>query len=95
MMQSNSGVRQNAGETVIENRKSEAIRLHKVEKYFGNARVLRGVSFSLEQGRIGCLLGPSACGKTTILRAVAGFEPIHSGEIAIRGVYTQRLADAR
>tara|TARA_R110002072_G_scaffold119380_3_gene252180 strand:- start:1745 stop:2815 length:1071 start_codon:yes stop_codon:yes gene_type:complete len=43
------------------------------------------VSFSLEQGQIGCLLGPSGCGKTTLLRAIAGFEQISTGSITLRG----------
>jgi iron(III) transport system ATP-binding protein len=47
--------------------------------------VVRDVSFSLESGQIGCLLGPSGCGKTTLLRAIAGFEMLKSGEIRMRG----------
>jgi ABC-type multidrug transport system fused ATPase/permease subunit len=34
---------------------------------------------TLDAGRIGCLLGPSGCGKTTVLRAIAGFEPVRAG----------------
>lgn len=43
------------------------------------------ISFSAEQGEIVCLLGPSGCGKTTILRAIAGFEPIMAGNIILSG----------
>jgi iron(III) transport system ATP-binding protein len=50
---------------------------------YGATPVLRGVSFSLEAGQIGCLLGPSGCGKTTLLRCLAGFEPISAGSIQI------------
>jgi iron(III) transport system ATP-binding protein len=50
---------------------------------FGPAHVLSGVSFALEQGEIGCLLGSSGCGKTTLLRSIAGFEKLASGEIVI------------
>ena len=52
---------------------------------YGAAPVVRQVSFSLEPGRIGCLLGPSGCGKTTLLRAIAGFELLQGGEIRMRG----------
>ena len=38
---------------------------------------------SLEQGHIGCLLGASGCGKTTVLRAIAGFEPLRAGTISL------------
>src|SRR5690606_24854021 len=34
-----------------------------------------------QRGHIGCLLGASGCGKTTILRAIAGFEPLRAGTI--------------
>ena len=47
--------------------------------------VVRGVSFDLQAGEIGCLLGPSGCGKTSLLRAIAGFQPLASGEIHLHG----------
>ena len=47
--------------------------------------VVKGVSFSLERGAIGCLLGPSGCGKTTVLRCIAGFEPVQHGTIRLAG----------
>jgi iron(III) transport system ATP-binding protein len=43
--------------------------------------VLDRLSFQLEQGAIGCLLGASGCGKTTALRAIAGFQPLRAGRI--------------
>jgi iron(III) transport system ATP-binding protein len=46
---------------------------------------VRDISFSAREGEILCLLGPSGCGKTTILRAIAGFEPVRSGEIYLSG----------
>ncbi len=47
--------------------------------------VVRGISFDLPEGHIGCLLGPSGCGKTTLLRAIAGFEPVTRGRIRLHG----------
>jgi len=47
--------------------------------------IVRDVSFELAHGSIGCLLGPSGCGKTTLLRAIAGFERVRSGDIRIHG----------
>jgi len=52
---------------------------------YGRVEVVQGVSFSLEPGDIGCLLGPSGCGKTTLLRAIAGFEPLQAGDITLHG----------
>ena len=42
---------------------------------------IKDISFSIREGEILCLLGPSGCGKTTVLRAIAGFEPVRSGQI--------------
>jgi len=49
------------------------------------APVVSEVSLQLAPGDIACLLGPSGCGKTTLLRAIAGFAPLHAGRIAIMG----------
>lgn len=43
-----------------------------------------GFSFEVDQGSLSCLLGPSGCGKTTVLRAIAGFHALSSGEIWIK-----------
>ena len=43
------------------------------------------VSFGLHQGQMGVLIGPSGCGKTTLLRAVAGLEPLSGGAISMNG----------
>ncbi len=43
------------------------------------------VSFGLKVGAIGVLIGPSGCGKTTLLRAVAGLEPVSGGSITLAG----------
>ncbi|MBW7472781.1 ABC transporter ATP-binding protein [Marinobacter sp. M216] len=51
---------------------------------YGGDSVIRDVSFALSHGDIGCLLGPSGCGKSTILRALAGFLPLNSGEICLQ-----------
>jgi iron(III) transport system ATP-binding protein len=52
---------------------------------YGDHEVVRGLAFSLKRGAIGCLLGPSGCGKTTVLRCIAGFEPVQEGVIRIAG----------
>ncbi|HUD33632.1 MAG TPA: ABC transporter ATP-binding protein [Variovorax sp.] len=49
----------------------------------GSHAVVDGFSLALDAGRIACLLGPSGCGKTTVLRAIAGFEPVRAGRIAL------------
>ncbi|MDP2829292.1 MAG: ABC transporter ATP-binding protein [Sulfuricellaceae bacterium] len=59
-------------------------------QHYGGQEVVKGMSFTLEQGSIGCLLGPSGCGKTTVLRSIAGFEDISAGEILINGACVSR-----
>ena len=49
----------------------------------GRRTVVDDLSLSLCTGDIGCLLGASGCGKTTVLRAIAGFEPVRQGSIAL------------
>jgi iron(III) transport system ATP-binding protein len=52
----------------------------------GTQVVVDELSLVLRAGEIGCLLGASGCGKTTVLRAVAGFEPVLDGSIDVRGL---------
>ncbi len=55
-------------------------------QYAGRALpAVDGVSFGLAAGEVGVLIGPSGCGKTTLLRAVAGLEPVTDGEIKLSG----------
>lgn len=53
-------------------------------------RVVQDLTLHLNAGDIGCLLGSSGCGKTTTLRAIAGFEPVHEGEITLDGEVISR-----
>ena len=52
---------------------------------YGARTVVQDFSLVLPRGRVGCLLGPSGCGKTTVLRAVAGFEPVSAGLVQLDG----------
>ncbi|KQO16327.1 ABC transporter ATP-binding protein [Acidovorax sp. Leaf76] len=53
-------------------------------RYAGRAQAaVQGVNLSLNAGDIGVLIGPSGCGKTTLLRAVAGLEPVAGGQIRL------------
>jgi iron(III) transport system ATP-binding protein len=64
---------------------SALLEVRGVSQAYDGRPVLKHLSFSLEAGRIGCLLGPSGCGKTTVLRCIAGFEPVREGEIVLHG----------
>lgn len=60
------------------------LQLQNVSIRYDQLEVVSGVDFALHEGEIGCLLGPSGCGKTSLLRAIAGFEPIATGQIFLR-----------
>jgi iron(III) transport system ATP-binding protein len=56
-----------------------------VEVGYGERAVARDIDLVIEPGEIACLLGPSGSGKTTVLRAIAGFEPLRAGRIRGNG----------
>jgi iron(III) transport system ATP-binding protein len=60
-----------------------SVSVRSLDHAYGAHRVIRGMDFTLDPGQIGCLLGPSGCGKTTLLRCLAGFEPVQRGEIRL------------
>jgi len=51
---------------------------------FDDNVVLKHFNLEVNSGQIICLVGPSGCGKTTVLRSIAGFQSINSGEITLR-----------
>ncbi len=53
--------------------------------YQAGASVVERLSLTLARGDIGCVVGSSGCGKTTLLRAIAGFIDVDSGSISIDG----------
>lgn len=59
--------------------------LQQVSLAYQGKSVVHEVDLQLSEGQIGCLLGPSGCGKTTLLRAIAGFEPLINGSITLQG----------
>src|SRR5215472_11914312 len=62
------------------------IEIQGVTKKFGEFTAVDDVSLNIYQGELFSLLGGSGCGKTTLLRMLAGFETPTSGRILIDGV---------
>ncbi len=62
------------------------IRIKGVSKKFGDFTAVNNVDLDIYQGELFCLLGGSGCGKTTLLRMLAGFETPTAGQIFIDGV---------
>ncbi len=56
-----------------------------VDLYYGAAQALRGVSLAAKPGEITCVLGRNGVGKTSLLRAIVGQQPIRAGAIALDG----------
>lgn len=61
------------------------ISIRNVDKFFGKFQAIDDVSIDIGHGEFFSLLGSSGCGKTTLLRMLAGFESPSSGEIYIDG----------
>ncbi len=62
-----------------------SIELKRVTKQFGGVAAVNDVTFSVKEGELMALLGPSGGGKTTVLRMIAGLEMPTSGDVFIRG----------
>jgi len=62
------------------------VRLDDLQRRYGNATALAGLTLTLAPGELVALLGPSGCGKTTALRLLAGLEEPDSGRVVVDGV---------
>ena len=59
------------------------IALRNICKSFGNVTVLSGINLDVKNGEFLTLVGPSGCGKPTLLRIIAGFEQQSEGDVEI------------
>jgi multiple sugar transport system ATP-binding protein len=59
--------------------------LDKVEKAFGNVKVIHPLDLEINEGEFVVFVGPSGCGKSTLLRLIAGLEDVTGGQIRING----------
>ena len=70
---------------------AQHIELKQVYKAFGATKVLQDFNLTFEKGKFTTLLGASGCGKTTILRLIAGLEDLDQGQILCDGKDISRL----
>ena len=61
------------------------LKVENVNLYYGAAQALRGVSIKAEIGKVTCVLGRNGVGKTSLMRAIVGHQPIRSGRIEWQG----------
>lgn len=72
------------------------LRINDLSKTYGPKKVLNGVSFEVERGKIYGFIGENGAGKTTSIRAITGLSPIENGTIELFGKSDSKgLAEAR
>ena len=64
---------------------SNILEINNLSKHFGDFTAVKNVDFCVEDGGFFSILGSSGCGKTTLLRIIAGFEKESEGDVIIRG----------
>ncbi|EJT06298.1 sn-glycerol-3-phosphate ABC transporter ATP-binding protein UgpC [Rhizobium sp. CCGE 510] len=65
--------------------------LNKVQKFYGDYEVLKGVQLDVRNGEFVVFVGPSGCGKSTLLRMIAGLDATTAGDIVIDGIRVNDL----
>jgi len=62
-----------------------------VDLFYGASQALRGVSLKAEPGKVTCVMGRNGVGKTSLLRAIVGQQPVRSGRVEFEGNDITRL----
>ena len=62
------------------------VEVNDVHKSFGALEVLKGISFTIRKGEVGCVIGPSGSGKSTLIRCINALVPLTSGSIRVDGI---------
>ncbi|MGB2078802.1 MAG: ABC transporter ATP-binding protein [Vibrio sp.] len=75
----------------LESSNAPALQIQNLSCHYEQTQVLHQLDLKVKQGEIVCLLGASGCGKTTLLKAIAGLLPLSSGQIVLNG---KKLDDA-
>ena len=73
----------------------QQIEVQNVRKSYGKVLAVKEASFDVADGQLLVILGPSGCGKTTLLRLIAGLEPVTAGSIRIAGAEVTHLPPDR
>ncbi|HGG04046.1 MAG TPA: ABC transporter ATP-binding protein, partial [Aliiroseovarius sp.] len=71
------------------------VELRSVDKSFGDVKVIKNVSLTIEDNEFVVFVGPSGCGKSTLLRLIAGLEDLTAGEIRIDDERVDHLAPSK
>lgn len=68
------------------------LEVNQISLFYGASQALKDVSLVAEKGRVTCILGRNGVGKTSLLNAIAGHQPIAAGDILWEGKPINRLA---
>ena len=63
----------------------KAVEVRELVKDYGSFRVMKGISFEVNEGEVFGLIGPNGAGKTTVLRVIATLLQITSGSVRVFG----------
>ena len=63
----------------------------KIDKYFGELKVLKEIDIKIESGEIVTIVGPSGAGKTTLLQILGSLDKPSAGEVIIDGIFIGKL----
>ena len=66
-----------------------------IDLFYGAAQALRGVSLEARKGRVTCVMGRNGVGKTSLLRAIVGHQPVARGDVVFDGASINALAPHR
>ena len=64
----------------------EIIKVEGISKSFGALKVLKNLSFTVNQGEVVAVIGPSGSGKSTLLRCITHLEMVDCGSISVTGI---------
>src|SRR4051794_36054839 len=80
-----------AGNWSAANGSGQVLTVETIDLYYGAAQALRRVSLDAEVGKITCVLGRNGVGKSSLLRAIVGHQPVSAGKILFDGQDITRM----
>ncbi|QEO13459.1 ABC transporter ATP-binding protein [Agromyces intestinalis] len=71
------------------------LRAHAVSIGYDGRRVIEGLDLEIPDGQVTVIVGPNACGKSTLLRGIAGLHPLEAGRVTVGGVDARSMGRRR
>ncbi len=73
-------------DTRADDRDPAHIKLRDIHKSYGEAHILKGISFDIQRGKTNVIIGPSGSGKSVLMRQIIRLEAPDSGQILVDGI---------